>query len=437
MRNKYHLQLKNIDLFKQHLITWGNQFNPFIFLDSCKYNKNQTSGKTYYEYDFIAAIKSVKSLNTDSVSNFKNLDRFIKNNKDWIFGYLTYDLKNELEKLESKNTDNLQFPAIHFFVPELVFISKNDQLTILYQDKDYTSEEIQQLAGEIESFNTDLLDQKNHPKNISTRFSKPEYLETVHQLKEHIQRGDIYEINLCQEFYSQAIINPEQTFLKLTETSPTPFSCYYKLDHYYLLSASPERFLKKKGSKVISQPIKGTIKRGSSDIDDQQLKEKLLNDPKERAENVMIVDLVRNDLSRTAKKGSVKVEELYGIYTFRQVHQMISTVVSEVEPNVAIIDIIKNAFPMGSMTGAPKVKAMELIEQYEKSKRGLYSGSVGYITPEKDFDFNVVIRSILYNKLKNYVSFTVGGAITSLSDPEKEYDECMVKAQAMLNVLNH
>ena len=223
--------------------------------------------------------------------------------------------------------------------------------------------------------------------------------------------------------------------MRLNEISPTPFSCYYKQQDKYLISASPERFLKKVKDKIISQPIKGTIKRGLDKNEDSLLRDKLYNDPKERAENVMIVDLVRNDLSRTAKKGSVKVDELFGIYEFSQVFQMISTITSKVEDDTNIIDIIKNAFPMGSMTGAPKVRAMELIEEFEKSKRGLYSGSVGFITPNNDFDFNVIIRSILYNQSRNYVSFTVGGAITSLADPEKEHEECMLKAEAMITVL--
>ncbi|MFC2104842.1 anthranilate synthase component I family protein, partial [Bacteroidota bacterium] len=233
-----------------------------------------------------------------------------------------------------------------------------------------------------------------------------------------------------------SVIDPLKTFIGFNEISPAPFSCYYKLDDKYLLSASPERFIKKSNNKIISQPIKGTIKRSLDNKNDLKLKTELFNDPKERAENVMIVDLVRNDLSRTANKASVKVEELFGIYSFKQVHQMISTVVSEVNNDINIIDVIKNAFPMGSMTGAPKVRAMRLIEQYEKTKRGLYSGSVGYITPDNNFDFNVVIRSILYNQSKNYVSFTVGGAITSLADPDKEYEECMVKAEAMLKVFS-
>jgi para-aminobenzoate synthetase component 1 len=203
----------------------------------------------------------------------------------------------------------------------------------------------------------------------------------------------------------------------------------------FLLSASPERFIKKVGKKIISQPIKGTARRGANEEEDKQIKHHLFNDPKERAENIMIVDLVRNDLSRTADKGSVIVEELCGIYTFPQVHQMISTVVSELREDVHFIEAIRQCFPMGSMTGAPKVRAMKLIEKYESTKRGLFSGAVGYITPEGDFDFNVVIRSILYNARNHYLSFMVGGAITMQAEAEKEYEECMLKAKAIMRVL--
>jgi para-aminobenzoate synthetase component 1 len=286
----------------------------------------------------------------------------------------------------------------------------------------------------IKSTDLSVIEKKNLSIELKQRFNKDEYIRTIKKLKNHIQQGNIYEINFCHEFYSNSSIDPINIYLKLNEISPSPFSSYYKLKDKYLMSASPERFLKKVKNKIISQPIKGTIKRGLDKKEDTYLKDKLYNDPKEKAENVMIVDLVRNDLSRTAKKGSVKVEELFGIYGFSQVFQMISTITSEVEDDANIIDIIKNAFPMGSMTGAPKVRVMQLIEEYEKTKRGLYSGSVGFITPENDFDFNVIIRSILYNQSRNYVSFTVGGAITSLADPEKEYEECMLKAEAMIKV---
>ena len=251
-----------------------------------------------------------------------------------------------------------------------------------------------------------------------------------------VKQGDVYELNYCMEFFSEKNkINPYYTYLDLIKKSPTPFSGFVKTSNKFLISASPERFIKKQKNKIISQPIKGTIKKTNNIAQNNKLKNKLLNDTKERAENVMIVDLVRNDLSITAKKTSVKVEELFGIYEFPQVYQMISTVVSEKSKKFTSVDVIKNAFPMGSMTGAPKIKAMELIEKYETTKRGLYSGAVGYFSPNDNFDFNVVIRSILYNSKNKYLSFIVGGAITDKSNPINEYNECLLKAKAIKEVL--
>jgi para-aminobenzoate synthetase component I len=435
MRKCYSLKIKDIDLFKQQVLSFGNNYNHFVFLDSNNYTTKATQ-YNYFEYDFLAGISVREEILTNKNNGFEALKAFSKNNNDWIFGYLSYDLKNEIEDLTSNNTDEIVFPELHFFVPEIVITCKKEQIEIFYFQDQYSEQEIIKLIQSIEK--SEINFPKAIPSDIklNSSFTQVDYLATVNKLKQHIQLGDIYEINLCQEFNFTSTIDPLNTYIKLKELSPTPFSCLYKLDKNYLICASPERFLKKAGTKIISQPIKGTIKRGKTEDEDNYLKEKLLQDPKERSENVMIVDLVRNDLSRTAKKGTVKVEELYGIYSFQQVHQMISTVVSEVDENTDIIDIIKNAFPMGSMTGAPKIRAMQLIEQYERTKRGLYSGAVGFITPDKNFDFNVVIRSILYNHAKNYVSFTVGGAITSLSEPEKEFDECMVKAKAITELFN-
>jgi para-aminobenzoate synthetase component 1 len=271
------------------------------------------------------------------------------------------------------------------------------------------------------------------------RIHKDAYFEKVNTMLEHIHRGDIYEANFCQEFYAEdTTISPMNTFNKLNSISQPPFAAFLKLDRYYLLCASPERYLQKNGNKLVSQPIKGTARRSKKKDKDEALKQALAVNEKERSENIMIVDLVRNDLSRTAKKGSVKVEELCKVYTFKQVHQMISTVTSQLEDADNHIEAIKSTFPMGSMTGAPKIKAMEIIENLEATKRGLYSGTVGYFTPENDFDFNVVIRSILYNEVKKFVSFSVGSAITAKSNPHDEYEECLVKAKAMREALkNH
>ncbi|MBC7722420.1 MAG: anthranilate synthase component I family protein, partial [Pedobacter sp.] len=272
---------------------------------------------------------------------------------------------------------------------------------------------------------------------IKPRITKETYLQIIQQIKAHILRGDCYEINFCQEFYAEnAIINPLNIYQQLTKLSPNPFACYYKLNDKYLLCASPERYLKKEGNRLMSQPIKGTFKRNKADTKiDETLKQQLFQSPKDRSENVMVVDLVRNDLSKICKQGSVNVEELFGIYTFPQVHQMISTIVGELQDGLDVADILQATFPMGSMTGAPKKKVIQLIDKYEQTQRGLYSGAVGYITPNKDFDFNVVIRSILYNASNQYLSYQVGGGITFNSDANSEYEECLLKAEAMIEVL--
>jgi para-aminobenzoate synthetase component 1 len=281
---------------------------------------------------------------------------------------------------------------------------------------------------------------KEHSENIAIpiqqRISKKNYLEKVTGLLNHLHRGDIYEANFCMEFYAEnSQINPQEKFEKLNAISQTPFAVYFKNNQHYLLSATPERYLRKQGNDLISQPIKGTAKRFLDKTEDEKSKQNLASDPKERAENIMITDLVRNDLSRTAQKGSVQVKELCGIYSFKQVHQMISTITSKLDPKHSLVEVLRLAFPMGSMTGAPKISVMKIIEELEETKRGLYSGAIGYYSPNGDFDFNVVIRSILYNQDKKYVSFSVGSAITSFSNPEKEYEECLLKAKAMFEVL--
>jgi len=274
------------------------------------------------------------------------------------------------------------------------------------------------------------------PVAIQHRIQKETYIGIIEKLRQHILRGDCYEINFCQEFYATAVkVDPLLAYHRLTELSPNPFSAFYKLHDKYCCCASPERYLKRTGNKIISQPIKGTSKRNLNDKQlDEDNKQYLLQSSKEKAENVMVVDLVRNDLSRICVPGSVKVEELFGIYSFPQVHQMISTVCGELKEGVSIADIFRETFPMGSMTGAPKIRVMQLVEQYERTKRGLFSGAIGYIRPGGDLDFNVVIRSLFYNASTQYLSFQTGSGITFYSEPEKEYEECMMKAEAMLRI---
>jgi para-aminobenzoate synthetase component 1 len=396
--------------------------------------------KSIFQQQVIVRFGAVQNLvfinkNNQEVNLIALANTTIAKENGWKFGFVSYDYKNQIEpQLSSNNTDNVLFAEKHFFSPELLFVITDSEVEIHYETTIYSAEQVAELFNEILAI--EIAESTNQNIKITPRLTKTEYLDKVKALQQHIQIGDIYEVNFCQEFYAEQVeINPINLYHKLNQKSPTPFSCFVKHNDNYLLCASPERFIKKSGDEIISQPIKGTIKRGATKAEDEALKEQLKNDPKERSENVMIVDLVRNDLTKIAKKGSVNVDELCGIYTFPQVHQMISTVSAKIEKGVEFDAVLNATFPMGSMTGAPKIRAMELIEEYETTKRGLYSGTVGYIDDNNDFDFNVVIRSITYNQKNNYLSYMVGGAITALSSPEKEYEECLLKAKAMLEVL--
>lgn len=367
--------------------------------------------------------------------DFNQLQQFIEINKNkFIYGYIAYDVKNSIEQLTSDNNDRLEFPLLYFQVPDTVVKLTGPDMTFI-QGND-TPEARKFVASFRSRLNTSH-EKINTINPFLSRISKDEYIEAVNQLKRHIQRGDIYEINFCQEYFSAQteIQNPLAVYSIINQVTQAPFSVYLQHDHFHIFCGSPERFIQKKGTKILSQPIKGTAARGKTEEEDIRLKTELANNPKEISENVMIVDLVRNDLSKIAKRGSVKVDELFGIYTYNTVHQMVSTISCEIPGEVSFPDILKATFPMGSMTGAPKVNAMKLSERYESFKRGIYSGSIGYILPNGDFDFNVVIRSLLYNSEKNYLSCGVGGAITINSDPEREYEECETKVRKLLNAL--
>lgn len=419
MTNKQSFRPENLAEFKHKALKWATSFDTFCYLESNEY------ADPFTQLDALIAV----GVNEEIVPNtLEQLDAFTASSSDICPGFLSYDLKNKIEALDSTHPDGLAFPEAYFFKPLHCIELKNGAIEIRSEDP----------QGILQRINAQKIEEKKIYFNgkLSARFSQKEYVETVQKLKEHIQQGDIYEVNLCQELYAeQAQIEPLELFLALNRISPTPFATFFKYKQHYILSASPERYLSKQGTVLRSQPIKGTAKRSTKPQEDAITKQALANSPKEQAENVMIVDLVRNDLSRCANRGSVQVDELFGVYSFKQVHQLISTVSCTVGAEITFSDMIKATFPMGSMTGAPKIRAMQLIEQYERTKRGIYSGSVGYIRPNGDFDFNVIIRSLLYNAENKYLSFQVGGAITAQSIAEKEYEECMLKAEAMLQVL--
>ncbi len=429
MRETVRHTLVNPALFKQQLLQWSQQFREIAFLDSNNFLQKYTS------YGCIVAVDAFTSLQTDYSNAFEELKEYQEKIGDYIFGHLSYDLKNATENIKSSNFDGLEFSDLHFFQPKKIFKIQGSELVMSYLF--LCNDELQRDFEEIlsEKINLDSAN-KVSDLSIQARISEENYLAKASKVLEHIQRGDIYEMNLCMEFFAEnAKIDPFQIYQNLNEISQPPFAAFYKLNDKYCLCASPERYIRRKYNKIISQPIKGTARRGLEIIEDNAIKNLLSENEKERSENIMIVDLVRNDLSKTAVKSSVEVEELCQMYTFKQVHHLISTVVSEVDSATSGAEIIRTTFPMGSMTGAPKLSAMEIIEKYEETKRGLYSGSIGYFEPNGDFDFNVVIRSILYNKTAKYVSFSVGSAITAASVSALEYEECLLKANAMRQVL--
>jgi len=416
------------------MLTWALPFNICCFLDSHSYDASPSA------FECLLAVGAVDSYTAPAGNAFSGLKQWAAGRQDWLLGHLAYNLTAETEGVSAAFDDPIGFPDLFFFQPACLILLQKDSIRIGCVNEDpaaiwrqIQATEPPPAAGPRPPQTTVT----SIPFTFTPRFTREEYLSTVEALRRHILRGDCYEINFCQEFYAQpATIDPQATWWALSQASPNPFSAFYRLDHRYLLCASPERFLKKTGETLFSQPIKGTAPRKTQDpLADSQGGVELYNSAKDRAENVMIVDLVRNDLSRICRPGSVQVSELFGIYPFPQVYQMISSITGTLLPGLDWTDALQNCFPMGSMTGAPKHRVTQLIARYERSHRGLFSGSVGYVTPDGDLDMNVVIRSLLYNQQSRYLSYLVGSGITWYSDPAAEYAECLVKAEGIRKAL--
>lgn len=425
MRNIYSIHSEKIASFKTNLFFWANSWKNFCIL-----NSNGYANDTYSKYEFIGAF-GCKVAVKDPDSPFLDVAKVQETHKDWLFGFWGYDLKNYTEHLKSNNTDYIASPECFFFIPEIIIFIEGNNIAV---HSEFSDNIAQNIITAIQEY-----DYKEGPIRIDTihaTIDKSNYINTVNSIKSNIQAGDIYEMNFCQEFHANVFeLDSSSLYQRLNAISPSPFSSFARFDNIDVVCASPERYIQHNEGVIISQPIKGTIKRGATDSEDAVQRANLYANEKERSENVMIVDLVRNDLSITAEKASVVVSELFGIYEFPQVYQMISTITSKLKEGIHPIEAIAHSFPMGSMTGAPKIRAMELIEQYESFKRGLYSGSIGYIEPDGNYDFNVVIRSIIYNRDLKRLSFAAGGAITINSDADSEYEESMLKANAIFDVL--
>jgi para-aminobenzoate synthetase component 1 len=417
-------------IIKQQVLNWSARFSTFSFLD------NQLYFSPDNNYECVVAAGERARILATAGHAFEQLKEFARQQDDWLFGHFSFDLKSETENSASRLPDNILFPDLFFFIPEVVVLINQSEIQIGLFGNHH-----REVLDEIENGQPSTVNRQPPTKtpSIQNRISKEEYIRIIHRLRQHILRGDCYEINFCQEFFVEDTdADPLDLYRALNRISPSPFSAFYSVDNNYLLCASPERFLKRKGDRIISQPIKGTAARDLENAEhDEALRAGLAASEKDRAENVMVVDLVRNDLSRICERDTVRVAELFGIYSFPQVHQMISTVAGKPLAQLHWTEMIARTFPMGSMTGAPKKRVLELIEQYEKTKRGLFSGALGYVKPNQDFDFNVVIRSLLYNSKTRYLAYFAGSGITVNSDPEKEYEECLLKVAAFERIIKN
>lgn len=413
-------QISDADFWKKACY-WANRIHPSFGF----YNGH---GIEYPHYSFPKVLMAGKPCAIDpALPSFPQLQKYLDKGIH-LGGFFGYDLKNELEDLKSENPSYHSFPELFFFEAEVIISTKADLIEITSTHPDEILEEI--LAQSIPFIQTKIAE-------VSVNMSRSEYLEKVGKIRQNILEGDFYELNFCMEFTSIAqAFDPIQAYWQLSKESLMPFSCLLKMESDYLVCASPERFLKHENGKLISQPIKGTIRRGNDTAEDEELKKQLQESEKEIAENMMIVDLVRNDLTRSSILGSIEAEELFKIYSFDQVHQMISTVTSRLSPDRSPLEAIELAFPMGSMTGAPKIMAMKMIENYENAKRSMFSGAAGFFLPDGNFDFNVIIRSIYFSSESKKISWQAGSAITWDSVAEQEYEECLLKIRSIKKILD-
>ena len=420
-------QVDDIQAWSNLITSWAHSKQQLFFLSSC----GQPSASSLESYELVVGVGIQRRLviNQNNGIDYDAIRQFLKT-PAWSFFCLSYDLNRDVAgTTQHAEHDELNWPLMCLVEPEhVVTLSRIGQLEIISPDAKKIFADIQS-GNPVGAYQTPKLSM-GYTRNSMT---SSEHYEKVEAIREEIAKGNMYEMNLCMEtaVHHIDISDPFAFHRELLAISPTPFSSYVQLDGMHLMCASPERYIRKSDNRLHCQPIKGTSARHLDAKEDGKSREYLRHSIKERAEHVMIVDLVRNDLGRVGVTGSVTVDELCGIYGYRQVYQMVSTISCEPQRDVDIVDIVKNTFPMGSMTGAPKQIVMEYIGQLETAARGWFSGSVGYIKPDGDFDSNVVIRSILYDENLHTAKYSVGGAITYDSDPQAEYQECLLKSSAI------
>jgi para-aminobenzoate synthetase component 1 len=376
-------------------------------------------------------------LATGAEATFDSWEAIPRRGGKWLFGHLNYEACRQTGgyhlPVEGASKERpSEWPEVHFFHPQLVISCRRGSGEISIETFSEAVPDAAALRMEIEALAVPPPAPLPHLK-FQKDLSENAYLETIEKLRTHIWEGDCYEINICnyREASTGEHMDPLAVWTRLSQSSPAPFGMFYKTSSHWAVGASPERYLRVVDNTVWSQPIKGTAPRGATLEEDVALKEVLRTSPKEQAENVMIVDLTRSDLARVCEVGSVEVEELFGVYTFPKVHQLISTVRGTLAAGKTVFDALIASFPMGSMTGAPREKVMELIAQYERRERGLFSGTVGYIEPAGNADFNVVIRTVFGDSQTGKVHFNTGGAITWHSEARAEWAEMCLKGAAI------
>ena len=378
--------------------------------------------------------KSAFSLNESNASEIGKLNVWLKEKTLPVFGYLSFEAKKLFEKNAYENCCSDGSELVYFFEPEHIWKEENGTWICLTEEQPNERSVIVDFLSNYKKIEPSALDEKLVFEMLETKES---YIEKIERILDDIQRGDYYETNFCMPLQAKGSLNEAFAhFSKMNNATEAPHTVYFNGDNLQLLCTSPERFIQKKGNKIISQPIKGTIKRGANSTEDEEHKTWLRASKKEQAENIMIVDLVRNDLSRLAEKATVQVTELCELHTFKTLHHLVSTVEAQLPSDITFTEILAATFPMGSMTGAPKISAVQHMEKIEMLDRGLYSGTFGVIEPNGNFDFNVIIRSAIYNKEKKQTTIKVGSAITHASNAEAEYDECLLKAASTLSIFN-
>ena len=405
-------------------------------------------------YSFISSnpFKVLKYKNTkkNPLDNLQNeLNKYkVENNTHLPFiggavGYLSYDLGNYIEKLPRTAIDDTNVYDLYFgFYNWVIVIDHLESKTyIATPDLDIEKEtniikniEKKINNAEINGIDSICYEEKEVEKTkLTSNFTKNEFENAVRKVQDYIRQGDIYQANLTQRFYGKTTLSSYELYRDLRRFSPAPFGAFLNFEDSHILSNSPERFIKCVDRKVETRPIKGTRPRGKNKEEDLRLQEELRNSEKDRAELLMIVDLERNDIGRISKIGTVKVPELFVIEPYANVNHLVATVVGELDDDKDCVDAIKATFPGGSITGAPKIRSMEIIDELEPTQRNIYTGSIGYIGFNGDMDLNIAIRTII--KKDNNVYFQVGGGMTWDSNPADEYQETLDKAQSIMKAL--